>query len=87
MPYFSDWSQRNFKSPFFSFFFKADLASPYTSYRDLQGFQGHIGGSDVPKILCLQHPGIVANWTDFKPPFQNKVQGSLSYVFFLQPFI
>ena len=39
-----------------------------------------------PQILCLQHPGIVASWTDFKPPFQNKVHSSLGYVFFLQPF-
>jgi len=50
----------------------------------------HICGSDVPKTFCLQHPGIVAgivaNWIDFKHPFQNKVHSSLGYVFFLEPF-
>ena len=46
--------------------------------------------SDVHKIFCLQHPGIVAgivaNSIDFKHPFQNKVLSSLGYVFFLHPF-
>jgi len=51
------------------FFLQGDLASPYT----IQAlFQAHICGSNVPQILCLQHPGIVVNWIDFKPPFQNK---------------
>ena len=75
MPYFSDWSQRKIKSPFFSGWPCITLQAP---------FQGHICRRDVPQILCLQHPGIVANWIDFKPPIQNKVHSS--YVFFLQPF-
>ena len=54
-------------------------------------FQGHyiynIYGKPCPQnpvsnILEL----LLINWIDFKPPFQNKVHGSLSYVFFLQPF-
>ena len=74
VPYFSDWSQRKFKVHFF----QADLASPYRPR-----FKGIIiCGSDVPKILCLQHPGIVANWIDFKPPFQNNVHSSLGCLLF-----
>ena len=61
-------------------FFQADLSSPYKAL-----FEGHICGSDVPQILCLHYPWIVADWIDFKPPFQNKVHSSLGYVFFLQP--
>ena len=45
-------------------------------------FQGHICGSDVPKNFRLQHPGIVAHWIDFKPPFQNKVHSSLGCLLF-----
>ena len=61
----------------FSFLFQADLASPYRPR-----FKA-IYESDVPKIFCLQHTGIVANWTDFKPPFKNKVvQQSRLYLLF-----
>ena len=73
MAYFLDWSQKKCKSPFFSGWPCITLQAP---------FQGHICWSDVPKTFCLQHPGIVANWIDFKPPFQNKVHSSPGYVFF-----
>ena len=59
-----DWSQRNFKSQYCSDCPCITLQAP---------FQGHIYGRDVPNILCLQHPGIVAIWIDFKPPYKNKV--------------
>ena len=73
MPYVSDWSQKKKKKS--SFFFRVTL-------HHLTGpiSRAYICWSDVPKILCLQHPGIVANWTDFKPPFQNKVHSSLGFV-------
>ena len=69
-------TEKNFKSFFFFFF----LVWPCITLQ--APFQRHICGSDVPKIFCLQHPGIVANWTDFKPPFQNEVHSSLGCLLF-----
>ena len=60
MPYFSDWSQRTFKSPFF-FSFQADLASPYRPrfkriYAEAMSPKSSV--SNIPKLLLT---GLTSN--------------------------